>query len=203
MGLSPLMGGRELGKCCCPSWPSPVWFLLHQGCWRSGRGKEANQIALGLSSISIWFVGFNFPWLSFSKTLDSYSLIFPGAALISPHLGISKLGIRAIPWGLAEHICRYLTITVRCLFFFFSFWKNVTSKLNFIFNGSAEINFLLIMSCLWRAEERLRCFGTVALEKYFVKWLPLILKEYVSQQSLEKEEEKKRSGIYFNWYNKK
>lgn len=153
--------GAVLGRCCCPPRRPPSELPPHQGGRRSGRGKEANQIALGLSSISGWFVGFNFPSFSFSKTLDSYSLIFSGAPLISPHLAISKLGITAIPWGLAERICRYLTITVR-LSFFLSL--NFTSKLNLIFYGSAQINFLLIVSCLRREETGLQCFGIVALE---------------------------------------
>lgn len=43
----------------------PARILLYQGCRRSEREK-ANHIALGLSSIFILFVGFNFPWFSFS-----------------------------------------------------------------------------------------------------------------------------------------
>lgn len=41
-------------------------FLFTKCAEDKGRGKKANQIALGLSSISLLFVGFNFPWFSFS-----------------------------------------------------------------------------------------------------------------------------------------
>lgn len=196
--LSPLRGGRGPGKCCHPPWRPPIWFPLHQRSGRSGRGKKANQIALGLNRISVWSVGFNFPWVSFSKTLDSYPLIFSGAALISPHLAISKLGIAAIPQGLAEHICRYLTITRRLSFFLLF---NVTSKLHLLFYGSAQINFLLIMSCLRRGMSPV--LWNSGFGRVFYEMTDYYLERICFTAKFGDGGREKRSGICFSWSDKK
>lgn len=126
--------------------------------------KQVNQIALGLSSTFVIFVGFNFLWLSFSETLDSYPLIFSWAALIFLHLAISKLGITPIPWGLAKHICRYLTISVG---FFFLTFQNVPWTLNLISFGADQVNYLLRVNCSWSEDEKLKYFRMMALKKRF------------------------------------
>lgn len=103
------------------TWQSPACFLFLQGHSQTRTGKRGKPDSSWLKWYFSICVSFNFPWFSFSETLDSYPLIFCLAALISLHSTISKLGITPIPRGLAKHICKYLTITVGFHFALFCF----------------------------------------------------------------------------------